>query len=328
MQTTTMKAIICTRYGGPEVLELQEIAMPTPKANEVLVRVKASAVTAADGMMRKGVPYYGRLIMGFTKPKYPVTGTGFAGEVIATGKAVTQFEVGDMVFGESVFGAGANATYLCIAEDAVLTTLPSNLSYEAAATVCDGPLTSLNLLRDVAGIKAGQKVLIIGASGSLGTAGVQLAKYFGAEVTGVCSTKNVAMVKSLGADHVIDYTETDFTQNGQTYDLIYDTVGKSSFKESKDSLSPEGTYLSPVLSLPLLFQMMSTSIVGAKKVKFAATGMRPAAELRPMLEELQKLLAAGTLKMIIDRRYLLERVVIAHEYVDQGHKKGNVVLLH
>jgi len=326
MNTRKMKAIVATKYGAPEVLELQEVEMPKPKDNEILIRIEASAVTTADTMMRTGIPYIGRLFMGFKKPKYPVTGTGFAGEIIDTGKAVSKFFIGERVFGESVFGSGTNAEYLCVSEDGVVATLPDNVSTAAAAPVCDGPLTSLNLLREVAGIKAGQKVLIIGASGSLGTAAVQLAKYLGAEVTGVCSTTNLELVKSLGADEVIDYTTTDFTTTGKTYDIIYDTVGKSSFGKSKSSLTSNGTYLSPVLGLSLLFQMLRTSLVGTKKAKFDATGMKPVPELRKMLLELRDILAAGKLKTVIDRQYPLAEVPDAHRYIDKGHKKGNVVI--
>ncbi|MGH1433192.1 MAG: NAD(P)-dependent alcohol dehydrogenase [Lewinella sp.] len=326
MNTRKMKAIVATSYGGPEVLELQDVAMPTPKANEVLVRIDASSVTTAGAMMRTGIPYIGRLFMGFSKPKHPVTGTGFAGEIIDAGKDVTKFIVGEFVFGESIFGSGTNAEYLCIAEDGIIATLPENISTAAAAPICDGALTSLNLLREVAGIQSGQKVLIIGASGSLGTAAVQLAKHLGAEVTGVCSTANLELVKSLGADEVIDYKTTDFTKSGKAYDIIYDTVGKSSFGKSKSSLTPNGTYLSPVLGLPLLFQMLRTSLFGKKKAKFDATGMKPVPELRKMLLELREIIAVGKLKTVIDRQYSLAEVPDAHRYIDKGHKKGNVVI--
>ena len=321
-----MKAVICTQYGSPEVLELQTVVKPTPKDDEVLVKIHATSVTAADGMIRKGSPYIGRLFMGLTKPKYPITGTGFAGKIEAVGKAVTLFKVGDHVFGESVFGAGTNAEYVAVPETGVMAKIPIHMTYEETASICDGPLTSLNLLREKAGIQRGQKVLIIGASGSLGTAAVQLAKHFGAEVTGVCSTSNLALVKSLGADEVIDYTAADFTQNGQTYDIIYDSVGKSSFSKCKGSLVSKGIYLSPVLKFGELFLMIWTAMVGGKKVMFDATGMRPTAELRVLLQELKGMMEAGRLKTVIDRTYPLTQVVEAHTYVDGGHKKGNVVL--
>ena len=321
-----MKAIVYTKYGSPDVLQLKEVEKPTPKSNEVFIRIKASTVTRADGMMRKGTPYFGRLFLGLLKPKYPITGTGFAGEIVAIGKEVKLFKKGDKVFGESVLGSGTNTEYVCVPEEGVLSKIPANMSYEEVASVCDGALTSFNFLRDIAKIQSGQKVLIIGASGSLGTAAVQLAKYFGAEVTGVCSTKNIDLVKSLGADKVIDYTKEDFTRSGQTYEIIYDTVGKSSFSRCKALLTQKGIYLSPVLGLKLLFQMMWTSMIGTKKAMFSATGLRPVSELRVLLKELKEMIESGQLKTVIDRLYPLEQVAEAHRYVDKGHKKGNVVI--
>lgn len=321
-----MKAVLCTQYGAPEVLHIQDISRPQPTDDEVLVKIHASTVTAADGMMRKGKPYIGRLAIGLTKPKHPITGTGFAGEVIAVGKEVAEFKIGDRVFGESVLGAGTNAEYICVPEGGVIAHIPQDKDYEEVASVCDGPLTSLNLLRDLAKIQEGQRVLIIGASGSLGTAAVQLAKHFGAEVTGLCSGKNVEMVYSLGADHVIDYTVSDFTQQDKQYDIIYDSVGKSSFSAAKASLTEYGIFLSPVLRFADLFHMLRTSLFGKKKVMFAATGMRAKSELRVLLHELKNLIEAGELRTIIDRRYPLSQISDAHRYVDTGHKKGNIVI--
>lgn len=326
MNTTQMKAVICTRYGGPEVLQVQEIAKPIPKENEVLVRIHASSVTAADTFMRSGTPYVGRLILGLFKPKTAVTGTGFSGIVESVGSAVKNFVLGDKVFGESIFGYGTNAEYTCVPEDAVIAHLPTNIAFEEAASISDGPLTSLNLLRGLANIGPGQEVLIIGASGALGTAAIQLAKHFGARVSGVCSGRNAAIVKDLGADRVIDYQKENFWQNEQVYDIIYDTVGKSSFPQAKASLKAEGIYLSPVLGLPLLWHLLWTSIFGSKKVKFGATGMKPASELSVLLQELKGMMAKGTLKTFIDRRYQLSEIVEAHQYVDTGRKRGNLVL--
>ena len=321
-----MKAVMYTKYGSPDVLQVREMAKPAPQANELLVAVRASSVTAADSMMRQGKPFYGRLFLGLTGPKHSITGTGFAGVVEAVGEEVTQFKPGDAVFGESTFGPGANAEYLCVAEDGVVAALPANLSFAEAAPICDGALTSWAFLKDIGNVQPGQRVLINGASGSLGTAAVQIAKHLGAEVTGVCSARNVALVKSLGADHAIDYTRQDFTATGQTYDVIFDTVGKSSFTRCKGSLTGRGVYLSPVLGLPLLLQMLWTSQFGSKKARFSATGMRAAPELRGFLGELVELIEAGALKSITDRRYPLEAAADAHRYVDQGHKRGNVVL--
>lgn len=321
-----MKAIIATKYGVPEILQLQEVDRPTPKDNEVLIRIHSSSITTADSMMRTGKPYFGRLFMGLRKPKKQITGTGFAGKVAAIGKNVSQFKTGDDVFGESTFGPGTNAEYLCIEENALLLPLPKNTSYSEAASICDGPLTSLNMLRDKANLRAGQKVLVNGASGSLGTAAIQLSKHFGADVTGVCSTSNIELVKSLGADRVIDYTKEDFAKSNQTYDIIYDTIGKLSFSKCKKSLTEKGIYISPVLGLPLLFQMICTSLFGSKKAKFDATGLLPIQEQKAMLGELQELFAAGIIKTVINKSYSLAEIATAHQYIDTGHKRGNVVL--
>ncbi|WP_339714725.1 NAD(P)-dependent alcohol dehydrogenase [uncultured Kriegella sp.] len=321
-----MKAIIITRYGSPDVLKLTEIEKPTAKDNEVLLKVKSASVTAADTMMRKGKPLYGRLFIGLKKPKYPIIGTGFSGVIEKIGPAVTSFKVGDEVYGESIFGAGTNAEYLCVPEDGMLAPKPEYLTHEEVASVCDGPLTSWNFLKEIAKVKKGQKVLVYGASGSLGTAAVQLANHLGAEVTGVCGTSNMEMVQSLGAAYIIDYTQTDFTKTEKRYDVIFDTVGKTSFSKSKKVLVNKGSYLSPVLGTPLLFQVLWTSIFGTKKALFSATGLKTEKELRKLFDELNELLESRQLKMLIDKRFSLEQVPDAHRYVDTGRKKGNVVV--
>jgi NADPH:quinone reductase-like Zn-dependent oxidoreductase len=326
MQESTMKAIIATAYGGPEVLKLTEVARPQPGDQEVLIQVHAASASTADSMMRTGKPYFGRLMTGFSKPKHPIPGTGFAGEVVAVGTAVTRFQVGDRVFGETTLGFSTNAEYLVVPENGVILPMPDGMSYGEGTVFCDGPLTSLNFLREIAQVHSGQKVLINGASGSLGTAAIQLAKYLGAEVTGVCSGRNVGLVRSLGADHVIDYTQKDFTKLGIQYDVIFDTVGKSNFSVCKAVLQPKGQYVSPVLQFGLLRQMIWTSMVGNQKAKFAATGLRSDDELRKMLSELVEVYQAGKLKIIIDRQYPLEKVAEAHTYIAAGHKKGNVVI--
>lgn len=321
-----MKAIVSTGYGSADVLQLKEVAKPIPKDNEVLIKVYAASVTRAGSMMRTGKPYFGRLFLGLLKPKNPIPGTGFAGIVEAAGKDVMTFKEGDRVFGESIVTYGTQAEYLCLPEVGVITTMPENMTFEEAAPVCDGPLTSINFLKDLAEIKPGQKVLINGASGSLGTSAVQLAKYYGAEVTGICSTTNIELVKSLGADQVIDYTKQNFSKNEQTYDIIYDTIGQLSFSACKSSLTEKGIYVSPVLGMPLLFQMLWTSIFGNKKAKFSATGIRPVGELKVLFEEVKEIIEAGKLKSIMDRSYPLEQAGNAHRYIDKGHKRGNVVL--
>lgn len=322
-----MKAIVYTEYGSPDVLRLKEIEKPTPKDNEVLIKIHATTVTATEATFRRGEPFIARLFTGLTKPKNTRLGEELAGEVEAVGKDVTLFKPGDQVFGATGPEFGANAEYICLPEDSVLTRKPTNMTYEEAAASVDGVLTALPFLRDTGNIQRGQKVLINGASGSIGTAAVQLAKYFGAEVTGVSSTSNLELVKSLGADKVIDYTQEDFTQSNETYDIIFDTVGKTSFAQCKRVLKPNGIFLEAAINgLAILPQVLWTSMFGSKKIKIAATGLRPASERAKDLLFLKELIEAEQIKSVIDRRYPLEQIAEAHRYVDRGHKKGNVVI--
>ncbi|MEN0004725.1 MAG: NAD(P)-dependent alcohol dehydrogenase [Bacteroidota bacterium] len=327
MKKASMKAVVCTRYGSPDFLKVRHITRPTPGSKEIRIKVYASAVTAADTMMRRAIPKVSKLFLGWNKPKKDVMGTGFAGIVEAVGKEVSKWRVGDQVFGEAGLDFGANAEYLVMPEDGVIMKKPLNISFEAAATICDGPLTSLNFLKELGQIQAGDRVLINGASGALGTAAVQLAKYYGAHVTGVCGPSNIAMVAKLGADRVLDYTKVDFTEEGKTYDIIYDTVGKSSFAKAKKALAPTGRYLSPVLDLQLLFQMIWTSKFSKKKALFSATGLMPSLRLREMGATLSELIATEQLKIVVDKVYQLDDAAAAHRYVDSGHKRGNVVLV-
>ncbi|MBU8932496.1 MAG: NAD(P)-dependent alcohol dehydrogenase [candidate division Zixibacteria bacterium] len=319
-----MKAIVCTKYGPPDVLQLKEVEKPTPKDNEILVRVYASTVTAGDCRIRSftwarwfWLP--GRIMYGLRKPRKKIPGCDLAGEIELVGKAVKLFKEGDQVFGytKGVFFNGCNAEYKCLPEEELVAIKPANMTYEEAAAVPIGGLSALHFLRK-GDIQNGQKVLIHGASGSVGTFAVQLAKYFGAEVTGVCSTINLELAKSLGADKVIDYTKEDFTKNGQTYDAIFDTVGKTTFPHCKGSLKQRGVYLT--VDWPFL-QALWTSIVGGKKV---IIGIAP--NITENLIFLKELIEAGKIKSVIDRCYPLEQIVEAHRYVDKGHKKGNVVI--
>jgi NADPH:quinone reductase-like Zn-dependent oxidoreductase len=321
-----MKAICYAQYGPPEVLQLKEIAKPAPREGEILIRVHATTAHVGDVRMRKPDPALVRLVNGLTRPKkVTILGMELAGVVEACGAGVRRFQEGDPVFAFTGFGFGAYAEYKCMPEagrpkEGLVAMKPANLTFEQAAAVPGGGLTALYTLRK-ANIQPGQKALIYGASGSVGSYAVQLARSFGAQVTGVCSTTNLALVQSLGAEQVIDYTQEDFTRNGETYDLIFDILGKSSFSQCQSSLKPNGTLLFASFKMKQLFQMLWTSRAGTKKVICA---IAPGSV--EDLISVKELVEAGKIKSIIDRRYPLEEAAEAHRYVEQGHKKGNVVI--
>ncbi|MDH3391682.1 MAG: NAD(P)-dependent alcohol dehydrogenase [Desulfobulbaceae bacterium] len=323
-----MKAILHTKYGPPDELQLKEIDIPVPSDNEVLIKIHATTVTSTDCNVRNFTFVPGifqlpaRLFMfGVFKPRINILGIDLAGVIEAVGKDVKRFKEGDQVFGTPGMTFGAHAEYTCVPEDAVLTIKPANMAWEEAAPIFLGASTALFYLRDKGNIQAGHKILIYGASGAIGTYAVQLAKYFGAEVTGVCSTMNLEMVKSLGADKVIDYTQNDYTRSGETYDIILDTVGKTSFSRCRKSLKQKGVFLPVVMNLTELVQILWTSMTDGKKVKGGVAG-----ESVEALNFFKELIEAEKLKPVIDRCYPLEKTAEAFRYVEKGHKKGNVVI--
>jgi NADPH:quinone reductase-like Zn-dependent oxidoreductase len=329
-----MKAITYTEYGSPDVLHLTEVPKPTPKDNEILIRVRATPVNIGDLWARNFKQFTARsfsmpgplwlparLAFGWNKPKVNILGSEFSGDVEAVGRNVTQFKKGDPVFGYRGQKLGANVEYLTMPEDGMVTHKPTKLTYEEAATIPYGSLTALNLLRKVS-IQPGQKVLINGASGGIGSYALQLAKYYGAEVTGVCGTPRLDFVKALGADHVIDYTREDFTRNGETYDLIFDIMNKSSFARIKNSLTANGRYLLASFKLKQLFQMLWTSRRDGKKVICTLSSETP-----DDLRLVRELVEEGKIRTIVDQCFPLEQAADAHRYVESGHKKGNVVLV-
>jgi NADPH:quinone reductase-like Zn-dependent oxidoreductase len=328
-----MKAMVNTEFGSPEVLHLTEVENPAPKDNEVLIKIHATSVNFGDLMARnfKAITprqfnmiflfwLLAKISFGLKKPKITILGNEFAGEVETVGKAVTRFKPGDRVFGSLGQSMGAYAEYCCVPENGVLAIKPANMTYEEAAVVPYGAIMALNLLRK-ANLQPGQKVLINGASGGIGSAAVQIAQYLGAEVTGVCATPGLDFVKSLGAAKVIDYTIEDFTQNGETYDLIFDILGKSSFSRCQNSLTQNGLYLLASFKEKQLLQMLLTSRSGSKRVICA---LAPGSV--EDLNSVKELIEAGKIKAVIDRCYPLEQTAEAHRYVEEGHKKGNIVI--
>jgi NADPH:quinone reductase-like Zn-dependent oxidoreductase len=317
-----MRAVVYDRYGPRDVLRLEEVERPVPRDDEVLVKIRATTVNRTDTGLRSAEYFISRFVTGLLRPKRKILGSELAGEVEAVGAAVSQFEVGDHVFGVNANAFGAHAEFVCMREDAPLAHKPAGMTFEAAAAVCDGVILALAYLRR-ADLRKGQKILVYGASGSIGTAGVQLATYFGAHVTAVCNTKNVELVRSLGADEVIDYLQEDFTKNGETYDVIFDAVGKLSFRRCKGSLKPGGMY--GVTDLGFLWQnpilALWTSRIGDKKVLFPIPRYT-----KKDVVFLKELIEAGQYRAVIDRSYPLEQVVEATRYVETGQKTGNVVL--
>ena len=319
-----MKAIVFERYGPPEVLQVKDVDTPAPRDNEVRIAVHATSVTAAEGMMRRGDTFMSRVVLGLRRPRkrYRILGIELAGEVESTGQNVKRFRRGDQVYGFTGFQLGGYGEFACLPENSSLAMKPANLSYEEAASVVDGATTAYFFLKQLGDIRKGHRVLIIGASGSIGAYAVQLARHFEADVTGVCSAANADMVKSLGAATIIDYTTDDFTKNGKTYDIILDTVGKTSFSRCKGSLATRGLHMATTGNMITNYLLtLWTSMVGRKRFIFKMSVEKNAA-----LFFLKELIEAGKLKPVIDRRYPMDQIVEAHRYVEAGHKKGNVVI--
>ncbi len=320
-----MKAIVYTKYGSPDVLQLKELEKPAPRDNEVLIRIYATTVNRTDCATIRAIPFFARFFTGLFKPKKQIPGTEFAGEIEAVGKSVLSLKVGDKVFGFDDQGSGSHAQYMKISEDKALT-IPKNITYEQAAASTEGAHYAYNFINKV-NIKSGQKVLVNGATGAIGSAAVQLLKYFGVHITAVCNTKNIELVKSLGADTIIDYTKEDFTKDDQKYNFVFDAVGKSSFFKCRQLLQPGGVYISSDLGymsqnifLPLITPIIKP-LIGNKKTIFPTP-----VDIRGSMHLIKKLIEQGKFKAVIDRKYPLEQIVEAYRYVEKGQKTGNVVI--
>lgn len=318
-----MRAAVYERYGPPSVLEVRDVRAPEPRDHEVRIRVAATTATAACQMMRRGDTLMARVVLGLFRPRrrFRVLGIEIAGTVDRVGRRVTRFEPGDRVFGFTGFGSGGYAQYVCLREDASLAPAPAGLSHEEACSLVDGPTTGLYFLRDRARLRAGERIAIVGASGSLGTAAVQLARHFGAEVTAVCSGRNAELVRSLGAHHVVDYTREDYAARPDAYEVVFDTVGASSFSHARRCLSPRGRYLVTVGGLELFLRDAWSRVFGRQKLVFGMSVEKKAA-----LAEVAELALRGALRPVIDRRYPLAEIAEAHRYVETGRKRGNVVI--
>jgi NADPH:quinone reductase-like Zn-dependent oxidoreductase len=315
-----MRAVVHDKYGPPGVLRLAEVQRPVPKDDEVLIRIHATTVNRSDTALRAAEPFASRFVTGLRRPKKKILGSELAGEVAAVGTAVTEFEVGNQVFGVNPWKFGTHAEFVCMRESAALALKPAGATFEEAAAVCDGAILALGCLRS-ADLRKGKRILVYGASGSIGTAAVQLARYFDADITAVCNAKNIELVRSLGADKIIDYTQEDFTRNGQTYDVIFDAVGKHSFRRCKDSLNHGGFYLATDLWQNLVLAAW-TARIGDKRVVFPI----PPRYTKKDVLFLKQLMEAGKYRAVIDRCYPLEQVADATRYVETEQKTGNVVL--
>jgi len=319
-----VKAAVARRYGPPDVVTVADVPRPEPRDDEILVRVRAAAVGVVDGLARRGSPWYARAHFGPLRPRFPVLGCDFAGDVAAAGPAVSRFGVGEAVFGTIAPRFGAHAEYVCLPEHGAVAAKPEGVSYVEAAALADA--TALCFLRDKAGLRPGQAVLVNGASGAVGSSAVQLAVHLGASVTGVCSGPHVRLVRKLGASSVIDYTRTDFTRAGRRYDVIFDVAGTSSFLRCRRVLNPGGVYLTTALSPAIFAQMPWTARFGSRRAVIAFTGLRPASEKQRDLLVISGLAEASALVPVVGACYPLDRIADAYRHVDAGHKKGTIVV--
>ena len=321
-----MRAVVFEKYGSADVVSVAERPTPTPAAGQMLVRVAAAPVTAADVAARSGTPWFARLYFGLTRPKWPVLGSSYGGVVEAIGEGVTEFSVGDEVWGATGQNLGAHAEFVLIQADGVIARRPAGLDAIDAAAIVDGALTALPFLRDGARLRAGQSILITGASGGVGSVAVQLAVHLGAIVTAHTSTANIELVRSLGATDVIDYTVEDYTRSGRTWDVVLDAAGRSSFGAARRALSPTGIYLSTVPAAGVLLGMLFTRRSRGRRAGILFTGLRPVSDVRPELASIGAVIEAGGLRAVIDHSVALDDAAGAHAYVERGHKKGVVLL--
>ena len=320
-----MKAVVQYEYGSPDLLEVKEVPRPRPGDDEVLVRLRAAAVTLSDTITRTGRPLVGRLFTGLLRPRQHIQGSEFAGEIEAVGRDVTRFEVGDEVFGVTGSDCGCFAELMCMPADGLLGMKPANTTFEEAASVC-GALAAWNFLHDKADVQVGQEVLVNGAPGAIGTAAVQLAKDLGARVTAVCGTSEFELVESLGADKVIDETREDFTKSGEVYDVIFDAESTSSYRRCRGSLAEDGVYLRTFPGPAILLQMLWTSRFGRRRAIVSATGLMPISTRRVFLDEVTKRVEAGKMRSVIDRCFPLERLADAYRHAERGSQRGTVVV--
>lgn len=321
-----MRAAVLTSYGGPELLKVMDVKRPEPTDEQVLIRVKEAVVTPTDCVFGKGSPVVSRVFTGLIRPRKKIPGEIFGGIVEKTGSNVTGFKPGDRVYGSAGMKLGAYAEYICIGENSAIVKKPDRLQYGTAAGICDGGLTAYGFLKGLIDIKKDQKIMIIGASGSVGSHAVQLSNYFGAEVTGVCSTKHIELVRSLGAVHVIDYTKTDITGGNGKYDVIFDVAAKSSFAKCKKNLKENGVYMTTFPTPDILMHRLFRSKYKGKQALFAATGLKKNPEKRQILERLNEMAESGAIEEVVDKRYELQDIAEAFRYVGKGHKTGNVII--